>query len=73
MADHVFGRGISPGRCPRPPSSNFCGFGKTRSLAVRQIDLGGIAGDDHPAVLAKAASENIFICIGRGVLRFVQG
>src|SRR3569833_3055730 len=47
------------------------GLGEAGGLAVRQVDLRGIAGDDHPAVLAEPGQEHLHLH-GRGVLRLVQ-
>src|SRR6478735_725836 len=46
-------------------------FRKARSLAVRQVDLRGIAGHDHAAVLAETGQEHLHLH-RRGVLRLVQ-
>jgi len=70
MADHVFGV-ISPGDA-LDAIEQFCGFGKTRSLAVRQIDLGGIA-VMIIRLFSPSRVRNIFICNRSGVLALRPG
>ena len=41
------------------------------SAAVRQVDLGRIAGDDHPRAFAEAGQEHLHLH-ARGVLRLVE-
>src|SRR6266851_5240730 len=60
VADHVFGRELHLGDA-LDAIEQLCGFGETRSLAVRQVDLGRIAGDDHAAVLAKPRQKHLHL------------
>src|SRR5882762_2605133 len=46
-------------------------LGKARGLAARQVDLAGIAGDDHAAVLAQPGQEHLHLHRG-GVLGLIQ-
>src|SRR5579859_2744638 len=70
MADHVFGGKPNLGNA-LDAVEQLGRFGKPRGLAIRQVDLGGIAGDDHAAVLAQPGQEHLHLHRG-GVLRLVQ-
>ena len=47
------------------------GDDQTAFLLVRQVDLGGVSGNDHPAALAQTGEEHLHLFTG-GVLRLVQ-
>src|SRR5262245_37272232 len=70
VADHVF-----MGKCDMADTFDACEqpdrLLKTGSLTMRQVDLAGIAGDNHAAVLTKTGEKH-FHLHRRGVLRFVE-
>jgi hypothetical protein len=70
MTDHVFGGEMDLGNAVHPVQQ-LDGLREPRRLAVRQVDLGRIAGDDHAAVLAKPGEEHLHLH-GGGVLRLVE-
>src|SRR5215218_2770500 len=70
VADHVFGLEMNL-RNAFDAAQQARRLGESRGLAVRQVDLRGIAGDDHAAVFAKAGQKHLHLH-RRGVLRLVQ-
>src|SRR6476661_1191025 len=60
VADHVLGGEMNLGNAfdaAEQPGR----FRKTRGLAVRQVDLRGVAGHDHAAVLAETRQEHLHL------------
>src|SRR5215472_1256771 len=70
MADHVFGGELHLGDTFDAVEQPRC-LGETGGLSVGQVDLRGIARDDHAAVLAESREEHLHLH-GCGVLCLVQ-
>src|SRR5438270_9583129 len=60
VADHVFGGEMNL-RNAFDAVQQTSRFGQPRGLAVRQVDLRGIAGHDHAAVLAETGQEHLHL------------
>src|SRR3984957_8063520 len=60
VADDVFGREFHLGDT-LDAIEQLGGLGEARGLAVRQVDLAGIAGDDHAAVFTKPRQKHLHL------------